>query len=228
MTQSGPQPARNNDTAWQITAALNLVFIEYVEEKFQVLGTIPQWFSELVPDAASLNLLTKFPLLEAYLPEAKAFWSGEITSVDPSDLWTESLADGTSLHLQSRAVRVDERNFLIIERADEIYKERQLVLQYAHETELQYETIARLNVEIERANQAKSEFLATMSHEIRTPMNAVLGMAELLRDTHLTAEQRNYVDIFQRAGTNLLALINDILDLSKVESGNLTLERVPF
>src|SRR3954470_23601642 len=102
MTQSGPQPARNSDTAWQIAAALNLVVVEYVEDKFQLLGDIPQWFSELVPDITALNLLTKFPLLEAYLPEAKALWSGEIDSLDPSDLWTESLASGASLHLQAR------------------------------------------------------------------------------------------------------------------------------
>src|SRR4051812_8936361 len=80
----------------------------------------------------------------------------------------------------------------------------------------------------EHANSAKSDFLARMSHEIRTPMNAIIGMADLLWDTSLTSEQREFVRIFRKAGSQLLDLINDILDLSKVDSGHLTLETLDF
>jgi PAS domain S-box-containing protein len=80
----------------------------------------------------------------------------------------------------------------------------------------------------ESANNAKSEFLTTMSHEMRTPMNAILGMADLLSETSLRAEQREYVHIFQKAGASLLDLINNILDLSKVESGHVELESTSF
>jgi signal transduction histidine kinase/CheY-like chemotaxis protein len=80
----------------------------------------------------------------------------------------------------------------------------------------------------EAANRAKSEFLAHMSHEIRTPLNAVLGMAQLLAETPLSTLQRRYVDTFNRAGSQLLQLVDDVLDLSRVETGNLPIEALPF
>jgi PAS domain S-box-containing protein len=80
----------------------------------------------------------------------------------------------------------------------------------------------------ESASRTKSEFLASMSHEIRTPMNSIMGIADLLAKTSLTAEQDKYVQIFRRSGDNLLNLINDILDLSKVEASQLDLERTGF
>lgn len=80
----------------------------------------------------------------------------------------------------------------------------------------------------ESASRAKSEFLATMSHEIRTPINGVLGMAELVLDTDLTAEQREYLQALKSSGYSLLGIINDILDFSKIESGTVDLDPIEF
>ncbi|MFD3263764.1 PAS domain S-box protein [Phenylobacterium ferrooxidans] len=80
----------------------------------------------------------------------------------------------------------------------------------------------------ESASRTKSDFLASMSHEIRTPMNAIMAIADLLAKTPLTPEQDKYVQIFRRSGDNLLNLINDILDLSKVEASQLDLEQTGF
>ena len=96
------------------------------------------------------------------------------------------------------------------------------------ERKLAEESLLTTRLTAEEATRAKTDFLSRMSHEIRTPMNAILGMAELLWDSRLDDEQRQYVGAFRRAGDNLLTLINEILDLSKIEAGRIELQSVDF
>jgi two-component system, sensor histidine kinase and response regulator len=88
--------------------------------------------------------------------------------------------------------------------------------------------LATLEAEAAAAGRIKAQFLANMSHELRTPMNGVLGMAELLNDTALTAEQREYIDVLTSSARSLLRVVDDILDYSEIEAGTMALEWAPF
>lgn len=113
------------------------------------------------------------------------------------------------------AAFVDIRNSLTLSNQELLKQQRNL------ENQVEERTLA-----LEKAYRARGQFLANMSHEIRTPMNGMLGMIELLKDTPLNEQQIQFINTLQNSGNSLLRLINDILDLSKIESGKMSLERV--
>ena len=185
----------------------------------EVLGKNPTIFHDASELAVMADILSK-ELKEVIPLGTEVFTSRAKRGIVESDRWTYIKKDGSTVpvRLSFSALR-DETNEITgyLGIAYDITK------QIEFETEIVEAKDSALN-----ANKAKSEFLANMSHEIRTPMNAILGMAELLKETKLDDDQRKYVQTFGRAGESLLSIINDILDLSKIEAGHFELEKSSF
>jgi PAS domain S-box-containing protein len=162
--------------------------------------------------------------IEAVHPDdqetAQSFFARHITGESVDTNYRIRRRDGVERWIRDRAFPIRDRSGRVIRVAgiaEDITERKQ------HEEQLleaQRQALA--------ANLAKSRLLANMSHEIRTPMNGVLGMAQLLASTELSADQRKYLGVIQTSGKALLALIDDILDFSKIEAGKITLERVDF
>jgi len=130
----------------------------------------------------------------------------------------------------------------LTKQAEELKEGRRIAQRMIKDAELARQEVEKINArlnevidqaresarEADFANRAKSEFLATMSHEIRTPLNGIIGFIELLANTELNAEQSDYLDTVRVSSETLLSLVNDVLDFSKIETGNLNLESREF
>jgi len=142
--------------------------------------------------------------------------------------YTRTLPGGER-YFEARVAPLEWKEALVVIRdVTEQRQAAQRLEQYAEQLQENNQALERALESARQATEIKSRFLANMSHEIRTPMNGILGMVEFLLQTHLDSEQQEYAEAIQKSAESLLHIVNDILDLSKIEAGKLALESKPF
>ncbi len=193
------------------------------ESSFVQLAPTPDIYQQEFTDFFSLHkhidLIDKFPVLESYMLDAEMIWAADSNSEIQlkSGPWTELSVNGHDFALEAMAVNWQGRKLIFLELLNGHYYNQHTFLQTGREEVL-------LRQQADNANKAKSDFLANMSHEIRTPMNGVLGMLELLQKSPLDAHGQSLANMAYSSAEDLLNIINNVLDFSKIESNKLGLE----
>ena len=223
-------------------AALDLaLFLRDGTGRFHLTGTPPTWLPTVWPGVASTGVLDptrESAALKSFLPAAEAFWHTGTPGRIRSPVWTEpgaADANGSGFELAVMAVTWENHSALVVERlplgtrGEAPLRPANHALALIDQRLQQAENSLRAAKETaEAANAAKSTFLTHVSHEIRTPLNGLLGMLEHVLVSSLTSEQRSHLETAQQSGENLLAIVNGLLDHSKIEAGRLELHEESF
>lgn len=228
-----------------LSALGTLLLIRTTPDTFMPVGGPPDWLHGCaIPAPCDRAMLaTLFPLLESFLPDADPIWDaggpdGGVPGRRRSDPWTQPHPAGEGhpeLCLEATAIHTGRRPLLVIMSVTAATAQRQTLLQAARNAALRHEDelaiqrraqaeLMRARKLAEEASGLKSRFLANTSHELRTPLNAILLYSELVKEDLLEAGLAQHaadLDKIHAAGSHLLALINNVLDLSKIESGRM-------
>jgi signal transduction histidine kinase len=210
-----------------VLEALDMSVLE-MDESGAVRRSSSTWLDRICPSDCDLTEFS--PYLANFLVDCKDFWGSGKRHLY-SGIWTQRDLSGTECALEAWAVECEGKRCIVIRRVGDELEERLTIFQSARNTQLANERLGARNREVERVNQLKSEFLASMSHELRTPLNAIIGFSSLLGEGAagpLNEQQETFLQHVQIASKHLLALINDVLDLSKIEAGFLELDREAF
>lgn len=197
--------------SWHLDFNSNQVF--WSQETYALFGVNPETFFPTVENAFSF-----------FDPEDLVFLQAHYGSLatNPQDAErdtgiTKANGERSNLRLTIRVAKTDGVFVGLYGTVQDISAEKEIK-----------DHLIQAKEEAETATRIKSDFLANISHEIRTPMNSIVGMVDLLNETALNEEQRKYSDVLSRASGNLLNILNDVLDLAKLEANKLTFENIPF